>query len=222
MPDRNSSPANPASAAAKADDAVERRRAGADFVVRRWRSPRAAAEPDRRRPGMPPSRTSRFEPTPITVTGISGGQRREKSGEIGGIGGPEQDFGGSADAEPGLLADRARSRSAGRGPAAGRAINDGLRMRRHATRPGECSAARSPGKLFAQPVIEPAPRQTTMSPGRRQLSMIAGEIARIGQRRGRCGGRARSSRRPERPGSRPRSAPRPRHRYRRPARYRHH
>src|SRR5260370_19896446 len=95
------------------------------------------------------------------------GQRGEKPGEIGKVGRSEQNLGRAPDAKPGLLADR---RVRGQEAAYRRELRN---QRVHATRLGECSAARSAGKVVAQPVIEPAPRHTTMSPGR-AISRIIG------------------------------------------------
>ena len=132
-------------------------------VERRRRRPRSRsrsmarpANPRPRRivtPGIPPSRTSRLEPPPITVTGSRGRQRREKGGEIVDIGGPEQHFRRAADAEPGLPPDR---RVRGQ-PAAHRRQRErsalaaesgrGAIIRRGSALP---SAASSPGRLLAQ------------------------------------------------------------------------
>ena len=79
---------------------------------------------------------------------------------LGGISGAEQHLRRAPDAKPGLLADR---RVRGQ-PAAYR--REPRNQCVHARRLGDRNAARSAGKLFAQPVIEPAPRHTTMSPGR--------------------------------------------------------
>ena len=37
-------------------------------------------------PGTPPSRTSRLEPRPMTMTGMSAGNAREEVGEVGFVG----------------------------------------------------------------------------------------------------------------------------------------
>src|SRR5260370_40726255 len=95
------------------------------------------------------------------------GQRGEKPGEIGKVGRSEQNLGRAPDAKPGLLADR---RVRGQAAAYRRELRN---QRVHATRLGDCSAARSAGKVLAQPVVEPAPRDTTMSPGR-AISRIIG------------------------------------------------
>ena len=57
-------------------------------------------------PGTPPSRTIRFEPSPITLTGTAAGSRDEKIGEIVLVRRREQHLGRPADAEPGDLRER--------------------------------------------------------------------------------------------------------------------
>ena len=104
-------------------------------------------------PGMPPSRTSRLEPTPITVTGTSARQCREKGGEVFAIGGAEQHFRRAADAEPGHAARSARSRSSR--PRTGGSAGDQAAPRsgraRHHRGVGSVvpSAASSPGSALA-------------------------------------------------------------------------
>ena len=105
MPDRNSRPARPAFAAASGDETVERTRADANHPVRDGDASESAAEADRNAGNAA-----------VAYQKVRAGadhrdrdfrrQRRQKGGEILGVGRAEQDFGGTADAEPSLLADR--------------------------------------------------------------------------------------------------------------------
>ena len=66
-------------------------------------SPKPLAESRTTKPGMPPSRTSRFEPMPTMVSGMSSGTRLEERREILLVGRLEQRVGEAAGAEPGDL-----------------------------------------------------------------------------------------------------------------------
>ena len=57
-------------------------------------------------PGTPPSRTSRLEPTPITVTATSAGLLARKADEVVAVGRTEHHLGRAADAEPGDARER--------------------------------------------------------------------------------------------------------------------
>ena len=93
---------------------------------------------------------------------------REERGEVVAIGGAEHHFRRPADAEPGDAGER---RVRGEPPAHRRQAVDQVRLVRfgghHARTPRFIgrSVSSSPGSALAHCVIEPAPRQTTKSPG---------------------------------------------------------
>ena len=134
-------------------------------------------------PGTPPSRTSRFEPTPMHGDRDIGGQAARKCGRSVAIGRTEHHLGRAADAEPGDAGERRIRASAGRAPAAG-ARSAARSDVGHDHRPAPAvtpgagrSLASSPGKACAHCGDEPAPRQTTRSPGAASAIDHGGEIA---------------------------------------------
>ena len=189
MPDRNSSPAMPASRAALA---TLRSSAAAPAVISEPSTEISAKARPRRitTPGTPPSRTSRLDATPITVTGTSAGQPARKSLEVVGVRRLEQHFRRAADAEPRHVGER----SVRRQPAAHRRqAVDQVRFvvhagrRRHACPPlavffasRPLRRSSSPGRALAQAVMLPAPRQTTKSPGWARSWTIDGRASALG------------------------------------------
>ena len=148
------------------DIEIERPGAGADLAVLRRDLGKAAAEPDRRRPGCrrrAPAGSSRpRSPSP----GCRAAARREKRRDR------RRRRGGTAP-RPGR---RRGTRSAGRSARSavsrprtgGRRSSSRRRAGSAAARSSDSlcrAAASSAGRLLAQMVIEPAPRHTTMSPG---------------------------------------------------------
>ena len=91
----------PASAAASATLRSSAPAPARDRRRRRPRSRRSRGRAGSTTPGMPPSRTSRFEATPITVTGTSAGSAARKSARSSIVGRAEQHLGRAADAKPG-------------------------------------------------------------------------------------------------------------------------
>ncbi len=57
-------------------------------------------------PSMPPSRTSRFEPSPMMVTGMSAGVRLQEIGKVGLVGRRIEHFRRAARPEPGEVLER--------------------------------------------------------------------------------------------------------------------
>ena len=105
MPERNSRPGDYRLGSRERHDPVERAGAGANFLALDGDFGKTAAETDRdaRNPALP-----HHEVRADTDDRHRNRRRqsRQKSGKIRRIGGPEQHFRRSADAEPGLPADR--------------------------------------------------------------------------------------------------------------------
>ena len=119
MPRQEFEPGDAGLAAGQRDVEIERAGAGARHRCRRCA---ISTKPRPRRittPSMPPSRTSRFEATPITVTGTSVGLRARKPARSSISAGRNMISRGAADAEPGDRRERRIRRSGGRAPAAG-------------------------------------------------------------------------------------------------------
>ena len=122
-------------------------------------------------PATPPSRTSRFEATPITVTGTSRGLRGEEFARD-----PRRRPGGTSP-RPGRRrgtrscgAERRVLGRAARAPRGRRSMRRcASQFGRHHARAPRCArperARAPPAAPCAHCVIEPAPRQTTKSPG---------------------------------------------------------
>ncbi len=127
-------------------------------------------------PRMPPSRTSRLEPTPITVTGTSAGFAREERREVVRIGRAEHAHRrdrrrGTRSSPASGARSRYRPRTAAGGRAGGRDPCASASSRTSGFGPpgvvvrAPQSDVRSPAAgRCAQLVMLPAPRQTTRSP----------------------------------------------------------
>src|SRR4029077_10020697 len=89
----------------KSGEAAESRRADADFVARDLdrREPSPESDND---PGNPAVAHKEVRADPDYRHRNPRRQRCKKPGEIGKVGGPEQNLGRAPDAKPGLLADR--------------------------------------------------------------------------------------------------------------------
>ena len=122
------------------DPLVGRRRAGPDARVGEITSasPKPLAESRMTKPGMPPSRTSRFEPTPTIVSGISSGTAFRKAARSSSSAGWNSASASAAGAEPGDLVHLGvgRDAAAQAGKPVAKLVEQVLAAH-HATRPAE-------------------------------------------------------------------------------------